>query len=195
MRPRQFRRLMRAGGLLGLRPRRLLNQAHGLQAVGQFKEAAQIFGDLSDQVANLAMPDRAGNLSLQAANALFEAGDVQPALARAQRGLTLLVQAGREWRAGVALQNMSAALRARLQRRSRRARKAVPRTARRRWRTASRAPAARAPAAQVPELRRADAFRRNRLDRRHDGRVPVLRDARARGVTAQVNMQGFSVDS
>ena len=41
MRPRGFRRLMRAGGLLGMRPRQMVRQAHMLEASGQYKEAAQ----------------------------------------------------------------------------------------------------------------------------------------------------------
>ena len=67
LRPRGLRRLMRAGGLLGARPRQMLRQANMLEASGQFMAAAQQFAQLADGAAQTGVPDRAGNLSLQAA--------------------------------------------------------------------------------------------------------------------------------
>jgi len=57
--------------------------------------------------------DRAGNLSLQAARAYLEGRDTPQAVAQARSGLSRLVQAGREWRAGNLLEIFTAALRER----------------------------------------------------------------------------------
>lgn len=113
LRPRQFRRLMRAGALLVGRPRQQLSEAHSLESEGQFQAAAQQFAELSDKAADYGMLDRAGNLSLQAARAYLEASDTQQALAHARSGLSRLMQAGREWRAGNLLEKFTAALRER----------------------------------------------------------------------------------
>lgn len=104
---------MRAGGLLGARPRQLLNRAHALEASGQYKEAAQLFAQLADGAAERGMMDRAGNLSLQAGRAYVQSGDTQNGMARVREGLRLLVQAGREPCAQMALQQAVTALRAR----------------------------------------------------------------------------------
>ena len=112
-RPRGFRRLMRAGGLLGARPRQILRQANVLEASGQFMDAAQRFAQLADGAAQAGMPDRAGNLSLQAARCFIEAGDTANGVSHARQGIQWLQTAGRDRRAEQALTQVISALRAR----------------------------------------------------------------------------------
>lgn len=112
-RPRGFRRLMRAGGLLGARPRQMLRQANVLEASGQFMDAAQQFAQLADGAAQAGMPDRAGNLSLQATRCFIEAGDVANGISHARQGIQWLQTAGRDRRAEQALTQVITALRAR----------------------------------------------------------------------------------
>ncbi len=113
MRPRAFRRLLHAGGLLPPRPCERLNQAHMLEASGQHQEAAQQFDQLTAMAVEHGMLDRAGNLSLQAGRAYVENGDAKNGVARVEQGLHYLVQAGREYRAEHAFSAAMSALRAR----------------------------------------------------------------------------------
>ena len=113
LRPHGFRRLMRAGGLLGERPRQMVRQANALEASGQFKDAAQLFAQLADGAAQNGMPDRAGNLSLQAARCFIEAGDTANGVSRVRQGIQWLQTAGRDHRAERALTQAVTALRAR----------------------------------------------------------------------------------
>jgi len=113
LRPRPLRRLARAAGLLEPRPRQMINQANALEAAGRHAEAAALFAEVADGAAQRGMPDRAGNLSLQASRCLLNGGDTAGAVARARTGLNGLAQAGRERRAAMSLHMAADALRAR----------------------------------------------------------------------------------
>jgi hypothetical protein len=110
---RPLRRIARAIGILEPRPRELLAEAHSLEASGKYADAAALFAQLADEAFQRGMPDRAGNLNLQAARCYASGGDSASALARARAGLRLLVQAEREHRAAVACRQAIEGFRAR----------------------------------------------------------------------------------
>ena len=114
-RRRPFRRPRRPP-LRGRRPlpprvRQELISANSLMTNGQFAEAADVFGHLSEKARQHGMLVRAADLALQAARAHFAADDVEAALERARQALRLFVRGGRAGRVPLILSKMTSALR------------------------------------------------------------------------------------
>jgi hypothetical protein len=109
-RPPLFRR--RPPGRPPLPPgvRRALAKANHLMAVGQFAEAADIFGQLSEQAEQRGMLVRAGDLALLASRAHFAAEGVESALEWARQALRLFVRGGRVGSVPRLLSRITAAL-------------------------------------------------------------------------------------
>jgi hypothetical protein len=98
---------------LAARALKALARANRLMADGQFAEAAEIFGRLSEEAERRDMTVRAADLALQASRAHFAADAVEAALTWAREGLRLLVRGGRVGRVPTVLAKMTAALRER----------------------------------------------------------------------------------
>jgi len=93
------------------RVRRELVRANHLMADGQFADAAEIFGRLSEKARQRGLLVRAGDLALQASRAHFSAGHVELAFDQARDALRLLVRGGRAGRAVRLLPRITASLR------------------------------------------------------------------------------------
>ena len=91
--------------------RQELARANSLMADGQFAEAADVFGGLSEKAKEHGMLVRAAGLALQASRAHLAADDVEAALQRAKEALRLLARGGRAGRVPRVLSRMTAALR------------------------------------------------------------------------------------
>lgn len=93
------------------RVRQALARANSLMADGQFAEAANIFGHLSEEAKQHGMLVRAADLALQASRAHFATADVEAALEWAKQAVRLFVRGGRAGRVPLVLSKMTAALR------------------------------------------------------------------------------------